>query len=235
MHFFPKLLIIAYNNGIALAFVSHLNIPNLAQESRNNMPPPIDRTRYPLNSPQARMLLDKLADRRQSIKAFRTRANQERTHTLRAADWLIRNVGSVPFLLFHVVLFTIWLLINFHIFPFVEPWDPFPFGLLTMIMTLEQSLLTIFIIISQNRASEIADLRNEIDLQVNVLAEEEISKALTLLRLIGGKLNIDEITNDQELRAMEGRIDLAAIERQTEQELVGKVSRVITASRWTAE
>ncbi len=104
-----------------------------------------------------------------------------------------------------------------------------------MVMTLEQSLLTIFIIISQNRASEVADLRNEIDLQVNVLAEEEVSKALSLLRLIGEKLDIAEIIGDEELRVMEGKIDLAAIEKQTEQELGGKVSRVLTASNWTPE
>lgn len=196
--------------------------------------PPED-TRYPLRSSNARHLLDRLATRRQSIKSFRTRANRERTRAERYADKLIELVGSVPFLIFHVILFVVWLSLNARIIPGTETWDPFPFGLLTMVLTLEQSLLTIFIIISQNRASEIADLRNEIDLQVNVLAEEEISKALKLLRLIGEKLDIDEIINDEELRVMETTLDLQAIEKQTEQELGGKVSQVVTASPWTRQ
>ncbi len=199
------------------------------------MPPTNDSTRYPLRSANARQMLDRLANRRQSIKSFRSRANKDRTRAERYADQLIELVGSVPFLIVHVILFALWLSLNARLIPGVSGWDPFPFGLLTMVLTLEQSLLTIFIIISQNRASEIADLRNEIDLQVNVLAEEEISKALKLLRLIGEKLDIDEIINDEELRVMETTLDLAAIEKQTEQELGGKVSQVITASPWTRE
>ncbi len=197
------------------------------------MPPPIDSTRYPLRSAGARQMLDRLADHRQSIKSFRTRANKDRTRAERYADYLIQTVGSVPFLIIHVILFAVWLSLNARLIPGVETWDPFPFGLLTMVLTLEQSLLTIFIIISQNRASEIADLRNEIDLQVNVLAEEEISKALKLLRLIGQKMDIAEIINDPELRIMETTLDLTAIEKEIEQELGAKVSQVITASNWT--
>jgi uncharacterized membrane protein len=127
----------------------------------------------------------------------------------------------------------LWFGINLRLITIAQPFDSYPFGLLTMILTLEQSLLTIFIIISQNRSADLAELRNEIDLQINVLAEEEISKALRLLHLIGEKLDIDEIINDGELKVMETSLDHEAMEKETLQELGEKVSRIQTATPWT--
>lgn len=180
----------------------------------------MDRTKgYRLSDAAARHLLDKLAERRKTLGVFRAKANERRSTAQRIADDLIQSIGSVPFLAFHVGLFAIWISANLHLIPFISPYDPFPFGLLTMVMTLEQSLLTIFIIMSQNRAADTGDLRNEIDLQINMIAEEEISKALRLLRLIGEKLDIAEIINDPEIKLMEKHLDHAEIEKQTRQEL----------------
>lgn len=168
--------------------------------------------------------MKRLAESRRTSGAFRAHSNTERRFSERMSERLIRMAGSMAFLSLHLVLFVIWLSVNLQLIPGIKPWDPFPLGLLTMILTLEQSLLAIFIIISQNRASEMADLRNEIDLQVNMVTEEEITKALTLLRLIGEKLNIEEIINDAELRAMEKRTDLKEIEHQTQDEADGKAN-----------
>ncbi|SRR5258706_13332259 len=191
-------------------------------------------TNYRLPNPLARHLLDRLSERRQSLDAFRARANERRSRSERFADGLTDIVGSAPFLIFHMCLFMVWLAANLRLLPFISPFDPFPFGLLTMAMTLEQSLLTIFIIMSQNRSSEIADLRNEVDLQINMVAEEEISKALTLLRLIGEKLDIAEIINDPELRIMEQALDPAELVKQTRDELDDeKATPITSASEWT--
>ncbi len=102
-----------------------------------------------------------------------------------------------------------------------------------MVLTLEQSLPTIFMLISQYRSADLAELRNEIDLQVNVLAEEEVSKALKLLRLIGERLDIEEIVNDAELRVMETTLDHEEMEKETLQELDEKVQRIAIATEWT--
>src|SRR5205823_11211859 len=123
--------------------------------------------------------------------------------------------------------------INLKLISGTAQFDPFPFGLLTMVLTLEQSLLTVFILISQNRQADIAELRNEIDLQINVLAEEEISKALRLLHLIGERLDIDEIINDNELKVMETNLDHKEMEKETLQELGEKVQRIAVATEWT--
>jgi uncharacterized membrane protein len=192
-----------------------------------------ERTNHTLPSAYARRLLDRLAERRQSIGGFRAKANQKRTKAERIADKLTQRMGSVPFLLLHIGLFLVWFAVNLRVVTVLPAYDQYPFGLLTMLLTLEQSMLTVFILISQNRSAELAELRTEIDLQVNVLAEEEISKALRLLRLIGEKLDIDEIINDGELRVMETSLDHEEMEKQTLQELGDKVSRIKMASNWT--
>jgi uncharacterized membrane protein len=200
----------------------------------NNPIPPTDSSaRGTATGQYTRRLLDRLAERRQRIGGFRAKANIKRTKAQRAADWFTRRMGSVPFLLLHLCMFLFWFAVNLRIISLAEPFDIYPFGLLTMLLTLEQSLLTIFIIISQNRSADLAELRNEIDLQINVLAEEEISKALKLLRLIGEKLDIDEIINDGELRVMETSLDHEAMEKETLQELGSKVNRIIAATEWT--
>ncbi|MEP7288379.1 MAG: DUF1003 domain-containing protein [Chloroflexota bacterium] len=175
--------------------------------------------RHRLPDQTALDLLDRLTERRKTLGSFRIRANERRTIIERAADRLTGIMGSAPFLIFHIGLFFVWITYNLHLLPVGTPYDPFPFGLLTLAMTLEQSLLTIFIIMSQNRTADISDLRNEIDLQINMVAEEEISKALKMLRLIGEHLEIAEIMNDPEIRVMEKSLDHAQIEKQMMQEL----------------
>jgi uncharacterized membrane protein len=190
-------------------------------------------TPYRLPNQSARYLLDRLAERRKTLGTFRAKANERRSRAERIADGLTGVMGSVPFLIFHVCLFAVWLSINLRLIPGLSPYDPFPFGLLTMALTLEQSLLTIFIIMSQNRSSEIADLRNEMDLQINIVAEEEISKALRLLHLIGERLDIAEIINDPDLPLMEQSLDHVEVEKQTRQELDAPPPIVTAASDWT--
>jgi uncharacterized membrane protein len=162
-------------------------------------------------------LLARLSEKRKGLDSFRARANGRRSKTERLVDDLTTGIGSIPFLIFHVGLFAVW--IGMNIVPSHSAFDPFPFGLLTMILTLEQAFLTIFIIMSQNRSANIADLRNEIDLQINIIAEDEITKVLKMLRLIGTRLEISEIINDKELEMMVLQLDTAEIEKQTRQEL----------------
>ena len=172
-----------------------------------------------LREQMEKKLLQRMGEHRRMLSAFRAQSARNRSFSVRIADKLTTGIGSIPFLIFHICLFTFWIMFNLRVLFSAEPFDPFPFGLLTLLMTLEQSLLTIFIIISQNRASEVADLRNEMDLQINILAEEEISKVIHMLRLIGEKLDINEITNDHEARVMESPINHVELEKQIQQEV----------------
>jgi uncharacterized membrane protein len=85
----------------------------------------------------------------------------------RIADQITAFAGSLQFVYIHVVWFTAWIIIN------VSPWafDPFPFGLLTLIVSLEAIFLSTFVMLSQNRESARSDLRAEVDFETNVVSE----------------------------------------------------------------
>lgn len=92
----------------------------------------------------------------------------------------------------------------------IAPFDPFPFGLLTMVVSLEAIFLAIFILVSQNRSSYIGTLRDEFHLRVNLIAEEEITKVLELLAEMRKEMGIKK--EDPELQEMLERIDTGYIE-----------------------
>jgi uncharacterized membrane protein len=92
----------------------------------------------------------------------------------RAADWVAWFSGSMPFLIFNTIWFLGWILINsFDVG--IRQFDPYPFGLLTMLVSLEAIFLSIFVLISQNRQSEKDRVRSNIDYEVNVKAEMEVA------------------------------------------------------------
>jgi CRP/FNR family transcriptional regulator, cyclic AMP receptor protein len=97
------------------------------------------------------------------------------TPLLRIADWIAWFSGSMPFLALNTAWFVGWIIIN--TFDVGMPqFDPYPFGLLTMIVSLEAIFLSIFVLISQNRQSEKDRVRSNIDYEVNVKAEMEIAQ-----------------------------------------------------------
>lgn len=118
--------------------------------------------------------------RRRVIKSLKAQADARRTPAERFADWLTDFFGTVGFLILNAFWFVAWIIINMGWIPGLEPFDPFPFGLLTMVVSLEAIFLAIIVLISQNRAAKIADLREEIDLQINTMAEEEVTKMIHL-------------------------------------------------------
>ena len=120
---------------------------------------------------------------------------KERTLADKVSDAIANFVGSIIFVVIHVVWFSVWVALNTGILRF----DPYPFALLCMLVSLEGVLLSTFVLIKQNRMSQRADHRNHLDLQVNLLAEKEITKVLQLQRLICRKLEIREGDTDKEV------------------------------------
>src|SRR5690349_17336803 len=92
----------------------------------------------------------------------------------RLSDFLTRLAGDIRFVYFNFFWFLIWITLNTRILPGVEPFDPFPFGLLTMIVSLEAIFLSLFVLISQNRGAAREKVRNDIEYEVNIKAELEI-------------------------------------------------------------
>jgi uncharacterized membrane protein len=112
-----------------------------------------------------------------AAKDINEETEDHRSHIERAADWVTEFSGSIPFLLIHLVWFTVWIVLN------VEPlassdaggFDPFPFGLLTMCVSLEAIILSVLVMLSQNRQVARDRIRNDIEYQVNVSAEAKVA------------------------------------------------------------
>jgi uncharacterized membrane protein len=100
----------------------------------------------------------------------------KRTVVQKAADWIAEFSGSIPFLAIHVVLFFLWIVMNVGAgVPGIPLFDPFPFGLLTMAVSLEAIILSVFVLLSQNRQVAKDRVRSDIEYDVNLKAELEIA------------------------------------------------------------
>jgi CRP/FNR family cyclic AMP-dependent transcriptional regulator len=98
-----------------------------------------------------------------------------RTVVMKVADWIADFSGSMPFLILNAVLFFVWIILNVDLIPGLKAFDPFPFGLLTMWVSLEAIFLSIFVLISQNRQAQKDRIRSDVEYDVNLKAELEIA------------------------------------------------------------
>jgi uncharacterized membrane protein len=149
--------------------------------------------------------------------AIKAQHAAERTVVEAVADGLNSLASSTPFLLLHVAWFLVWIPWNLGWFG-LAPFDPFPFGLLTMIVSLEAIFLSIFVLMSQKRESAIAELREELMLQVNLRMEEEVTKTLQLVAGLYTRLG-HVVAEDEELGDMLRPLDVNTIERELTHEI----------------
>ena len=101
-------------------------------------------------------------------------AEEQRGFILRVADWVSWFSGSMSFLAIHAIWFVTWILLNTGSIG-IKPFDPYPYGLLTMIVSLEAIFLACIVLISQNRQAEKDRVRSDIEYEVNVKAELEVA------------------------------------------------------------
>lgn len=97
----------------------------------------------------------------------------KRTTIEKSADWIAEFSGSIPFLLIHVIIFAVW--VTWNSIQSLHPFDPFPFGLLTMVVSLEAIILSVFVLLSQNRQVAKDRIRSDIEYEVNLKAELEVA------------------------------------------------------------
>lgn len=112
-------------------------------------------------------------------EALRARSPAERF-----GDLVAQHAGRFWFIALHGVWFAVWIIANSRLATSVQPFDPFPCPLLTLIVSLEAIFLSLFILMSQNRSNRLADRRAHLDLQVNLLAEHESTKTLQLVQAL---------------------------------------------------
>jgi len=104
-----------------------------------------------------------------------------RTPTERVSDLITKLVGSMGFLLAQLLLIAGWTLVNLHLIPGIRAFDPFPFGVLALVVSSEGVFLTTFVLISQNRMARQSERRSHLDLQVGMLSEQELTTILQML------------------------------------------------------
>ena len=115
----------------------------------------------------------------------RKKSTQEKT-----ADLLTKFSGSMVFVYVHAIWFGLWIALNSGLLG-SRPFDPFPFSLLTLVVSLEAIFLSTFVLISQNHAGRLADKRADLDLQINMLSEHEITRLLKLMDAVADRLGVD--------------------------------------------
>jgi uncharacterized membrane protein len=136
-----------------------------------------------------------------TIVHMRLKAARQRTPEQRLADAITSLSGRMTFVYIHIVWFSVWILLNSGLLG-MKPFDPFPYGLLTMIVSLEAIFLATFVLISQNRMGELSEQRADLDLHIDLLTEYELTRVLQMLDAIQEKLGISN-NEDRELADLE--------------------------------
>jgi uncharacterized membrane protein len=158
----------------------------------------------------------------EAIAKLEHEALLRRTPTERASDSITKFIGSTAFLLLQVLLVLAWSAINLGLIPGVTPFDPFPFGILALVISSESVVLTIFVLISQNRMARHAEKRSHLDLQVGMLAEQELTAMLRMQHKICQRLGIDVESAKQELKGFSDATDVSKLASDLEDQLPGK-------------
>jgi uncharacterized membrane protein len=162
---------------------------------------------------------DEGSDRRQrrlivnrAFRAIKAQRAAERSWIEAIADLLNGFASSTAFLVLHAIWFSVWILWNTGMLG-LRTFDPYPFGLLTMVVSLEAIVLSIFVLMAQKRESAIAELREEMSLQVALRLEEEVTKTLQLVAGLYTRLG-HRVAEDPELHEMLQPLNVEAIERE---------------------
>ena len=137
----------------------------------------------------------------------------------RIADAIAAFSGSMTFVVLHVVIYAGWILVNMRITPFLPAFDPYQFMLLSMVVSLEAIFLSTFVLMKQNRMGKRADARGHLDLQINLLAEKEMTMVLQMLRLIGAQVGVRDTVLDQELSQLARETPVERLADEIEEKL----------------
>ncbi len=154
------------------------------------------------------------------IQSFEAKELKKRSWSVRLADDLTSTFGSFSFLTFNTLFFIFWIMMNTGNIAGLSSIDPFPFPLMTTIVSIEAIILTLIVLMSQNRQSFISNLREEIDMQVNIASEREITKILQILVKIAAKQGIK--LDDKDLEEMLKNIEVSYLERKLAEQLETK-------------
>jgi uncharacterized membrane protein len=135
------------------------------------------------------------------IARLETEFLENRSGADRLTDAIADFVGSLRFVVIHGIWFFLWIVLNSRLSPF-QAFDPYPFVLLGQIVSMEAVVISTFVLMKQNRMSHRADQREHLHLQVNLLAEQEVTMLLQLTRLLCERHGITQASRDEKVKEL---------------------------------
>ena len=157
-------------------------------------------------------------------KVVRLEAEQEKQVELanRISEAIGRFAGTNGFVTLQIACVVLWIVVNSGSVDGLTPFDPLPFPLLGMLLALEAVLLTSFVLIRQNRMSEVATRRGHLDLQISLLAEKEATKVIQLLQRMSRQMGIEDAVADKESRELSKDTEVEDVVRDLQENLEAK-------------
>jgi len=135
------------------------------------------------------------------------------------SDVITKLVGSMGFLLAQVVFIAGWTMINLHLLPGIRAFDPFPFGVLALVVSAEGVFLTTFVLISQNRMARQSERRSHLDLQVGMLSEQELTTMLKMLQKLCQHVGVNVDSSRQEVQSFSETTDVHKLASELQDKL----------------
>lgn len=157
-----------------------------------------------------------------SIVKQEEEALERRSASERLADRIGVFAGSLRFVVLHLVLVTAWLAVNSGGIARVRPFDPWPFSLLGVIVAVEAVILSSFILMRQNWIMRRGERRDHLNLQIDLLAEKEITTVLQMVRAICGHMGLHGIMQDKDIRELSKNTSIESLSQTLEDRLPDK-------------
>ena len=175
-----------------------------------------DNHREPSSYRRPRSVADVTRENVQAMRKLEQLAVAKRTTADRIAEFVARFCGSITFVWIHAVVFGCW--IAWNVLPGLPHFDPYPFTFLTLVVSLEAIFLSSFILIAQNYEMRVTERRGQLDLQINLLAEQENTKILQMLDRMARKMGLTD-EDDPEVRVLEQATRPETLARQIDDAL----------------
>ncbi|MDQ3076129.1 MAG: DUF1003 domain-containing protein [bacterium] len=131
------------------------------------------------------------------------------------AKFLTKSFGTLSFLNLVLFVSVFWIVVNLGLIPAIDPFDPYPFNWIMVIVQFFGIVLSVVVLMNQNRESRINEVYQKMEFEINVRAEHEITKTLQMIEEIHTKLGIAKA--DPELEQMKEKIDITEIKEDVEQ------------------
>src|SRR6266849_288201 len=149
-------------------------------------------------------------------------ALERRSLTERVSELITKFVGNTVFLEAQLILIFGWILANLRVIPGVAAFDPFPFGVLALIVSSESVFLTVFVLISQSRMARQADRRSHLGLQVSMLSEQELTTILQMLQKLCQHMGVNVDSSKEEVRSFSKATEIHKLASELEDKLPGE-------------